>query len=106
MREEQLLNYLKNACPGKKRRVSGAELKRTLHISGTDLCKLVHRLRCKGVPVASDRHGYYYATTAGEIYATIRILRKMVEGLLRAIKGLEDALDAFGPKDSDGGDGL
>ena len=52
MREERLLNYLKGACPGRKHRVGGAELERALGLSGTDLRKLVNRLRRKGVPIA------------------------------------------------------
>ena len=96
MREERLLNYLKGACPGRKYRVSGAELERALGLSGTDLRKLVNRLRRKGVPIASDRQGYFYAATAGEVYATIRQLRQMAGGLEKAIAGLEAALERFG----------
>lgn len=96
MREERLLNYLKGACPGRRYRVSGAELERALGLSGTDLRKLVNRLRRRGVPIASDRRGYFYAATAGEVYATIRQLRQMAGGLEKAIAGLEAALERFG----------
>ena len=95
MREDQLLTYLHDACPGRAYRVSGAELERVLDVSGTELRKLVNRLRRKGVPIASDRCGYFYARTAGEVYATIRQLRKMVSGLEAAIRGLEQSLDDF-----------
>lgn len=95
MREEKLLAYLKGACVGRAYRVSGAELGQTLDISGTDLRKLVNRLRQKGKPVCSDRNGYFYAATAGEVYATIRQLRRMVDGLEAAIHGLEASLDDF-----------
>ena len=100
MRENQLLTYLRDACLGRAYRVSGAELERVLDVSGTELRKLVNRLRRKGVPIASDRSGYFYARTAGEVYATIRQLRKMVSGLEAAIRGLEQSLDSFG----EGGD--
>ena len=96
MREKQLLAYLKGACPGRRYRVGGAELERVLHISGTDLRKLVNKLRRQGVPIASDRQGYFYAVTAGEIYATIHQLNQMKQGLDAAIGGLERALDSFG----------
>lgn len=49
MREEKLLNYLKGACTGRKYRASGAELEAALGISGTDLRKLVNRMRRKGI---------------------------------------------------------
>lgn len=95
MREEKLLAYLKGACVGRKYRVSGAELERSLGISGTDLRKLVNRLRRKGIPIGSDRSGYFYAATAGEVYSTIRQLRQMADGLEAAIRGLEGALEDF-----------
>ena len=66
MRDEQLLAYLKGSCSGRKNRVGGTELEQTLHVSGTDLRKLVNQLRRKTHPIASDRSGYFYATTAGE----------------------------------------
>ncbi len=100
MREEKLLAYLKGACAGRRYRVCGGELERVLGISGTDLRKLVNRLRRRGVPIASDRNGYFYALTAGEVYSTIRSLKKMRAGLDAAIRGLEDSLDGFA---SDGG---
>ena len=77
MRDEQLLAYLKGSCSGRKNRVGGTELERTLHVSGTDLRKLVNQLRRKTHPIASDRSGYFYATTAGEVYDTIRQLKRM-----------------------------
>lgn len=104
MREETLLAYLKGACAGQRYTVKGAELEQVLEISGTDLRKLVNRLRKKGVPIGSSKAGYFYAETAGEVYATIRQLQAMVRGLEGAIRGLEDALERFGPADA-GGDG-
>ena len=102
MREEQFLSYLKGACPGRKYRVSGAELERALSLSPTDLRRLVNRLRREGVPIASDRHGYFYAVTAGEVYTTIRQLKQMVAGLEKASAGLETSLDKFGETDGGG----
>ena len=70
MREEKLLNYLKGACTGRKYRVSGAELEAALGISGTDLRKLVNRMRRKGIPIGSDRCGYcllYTSDAADEL---------------------------------------
>lgn len=91
MREEKLLNYLKGACTGRKYRASGAELEAALGISGTDLRKLVNRMRRKGIPIGSDRCGYFYAATAGEVYST----QSMENGLAAARHGLERSLDAF-----------
>ena len=104
MRKERLLSYLKGVCPGRKHRVSGTELERALGLSGTDLRKLVNQLRREGVPIASDRQGYFYAATAGEVYTTIRQLRQMTAGLEKAIAGLEDSLEKFGETGGSGGD--
>ena len=116
MREEKLRAYLKGACAGRKYRVSGAELEQVLGINGTDLRKLVNRLRRKGIPVGSDRGGYFYAqafhklvvaggyfyaVTAGEVYATIRQLKAMSSGLEAAIRGLEQALEYFGEREGE-----
>ena len=76
------------------------EPERALGVSSTDLRKIVNRLRRRGIPIASDRSGYFYAQTAGEVYTTIRQLRKMANGLEAAIRGLEQSLDSFG----EGGD--
>ena len=95
MQEKQLLAYLRGACPGRAYRTGGAELERALDISGTDLRKMVNRLRRRGIPIASGRSGYFYAQTAGEVYSTIQSLKKMRAGLDGAIAGLERALDAF-----------
>ena len=100
MHEKQLLDYLKGACLGRAYRVGSAELERALGVSSTDLRKIVNRLRRRGIHIASDRSGYFYAQTAGEVYTTIRQLRKMANGLEAAIRGLEQSLDSFG----EGGD--
>lgn len=95
MQNEKILAYLEGSCFGKANRASGTELERTLHISGTCLRKQVNRLRCKEHPIASDRSGYFYATNAGEVYDTIRQLKRMAAGLEAAINGLERSMDRF-----------
>lgn len=95
LREEMLQDYLEQICPGRRSRKSGAELGQELHISATDLRKLVNRLRQKGKPIGSDQRGYFYAQTAGEVYSTIQSLKRMRTGLDAAIQGLERSLDEF-----------
>ena len=95
MREERLLAYLQGACLGRAYRVSGKELERVMGLSGTDLRKIVNRLRRRGVPIASDQNGYFYAQTSGEVYSTIRYLKKIRTGLDAVIRGLEASMDEF-----------
>ena len=96
MSREQLLAYLKTNCPGRKKAVKSAALEQALRVSGNELRRQVNRLRRDGVPIASSRDGYFYAVTAGEVYAAIRQLSEMEAGLEAAISGLERALDRFG----------
>ena len=95
MKEDLLLEYLKTVCPGRGRIQKSVQLERALQISGNELRRLIHRLRKRGIPVASSRDGYFYAVTAGEVYSTIRQLKRMVSGLEAAIRGLEAALEKF-----------
>ena len=60
-----------------------------------ELRKAVNHLRQECKPIASGQDGYFYAQTAGKVYATIRNLKKMRAGLDAAIQGLEQALDNF-----------
>ena len=96
MKTETIARYLQNGCMGQKKAVSSGELERVLAISGNELRKKINLLRRRAIPIAADQHGYYYAETAGEVYATIRSLQKMRDGLNAAIAGLERSLGSFG----------
>lgn len=95
MKEEQLTAYLKGAYKGRQSTIKSVELERVLHMSGTDLRKLVNKLRRKSVPICSGRDGYFYAKNAGDILRTIRKLKIMIKGLQAAVDGLIAALDKF-----------
>ena len=70
MGSEQLLTYLKANCPGRMHAEKSAVLEQALRVSGNELRRQVNRLRRKGIPIGSSRDGYFYAVTAGEVYAT------------------------------------
>lgn len=55
MREEKLVAYLKGAFKGRKHTIKSAELERAMEMSGTDLRKLVNKLRRKSIPICSGR---------------------------------------------------
>ena len=97
MKEEQLLAYLKANCFGRKKSQTRGQLQRKLGLSKDQLTNMVHRMRCKGLPIAGGPLGYYYAQNAGELHATIRWLEKMVRTLLKSIDGLVKAMEAYGP---------
>ena len=99
MKEEQLLNYLKANCAGRRNIQTRAQLQRRLGLNKDQLTSLVHRMRCKGLPIAGGSGGYFYAENAGELHATIRWLEKMVRTLLKSISGLSKAMESYGPMD-------
>lgn len=109
MKEEQLLAYLKANCFGRKKSQTRGQLQRKLGLSKDQLTNMVHRMRCKGLPIAGGPLGYFYAQNAGELHATIRWLEKMVRTLLKSIEGLVKAMESFGPMEAgdekDGGPG-
>ena len=105
MKEEQLLAYLKANCAGRRNIQTRAQLQRRLGLSKDQLTNMVHRMRCKGVPIAGGPGGYFYAENAGELHATIRWLEKMVRTLLKSIDGLVKAMESFGPMDAGDGNG-
>lgn len=96
MNSSELHTYLKEYCKGKEHVVSGRSLSGRMHLSENELRRKINQLRRAGIPIASSRNGYYYAQTAGDVYATIRSLRKLEAGLDAAIAGLERSLEQFG----------
>ena len=96
MKKDELSSYLKVSCTGAKNARSACELRSALRMSENELRRNVNRLRREGVPIASDSRGYYYAETAGEIYSTIRNLKKLDSGLNAAISGLEASMNHYG----------
>ena len=101
MNDEELRDYLKRFCFGREHLIGSRDLVRQKNRRASDLRKKVNRLRRKGIPVGSDRGGYFYAVTAGEVYATIRQLKAMSSGLEAAIRGLEQALEYFGEREGE-----
>jgi len=77
---------------GFKRPILAHEISKACGISSKDLRSLVHKARLRGVPVGSDKRGYYWVRAADEMeptleqfYGRIRSLRACVEKL-RAIR--------------------
>lgn len=95
---EILWNYLKRHCRGSRRAKTGTELARQLEISRNELQREVNLLRRQRRPVGSSRAGYFYPTTAGEVYSTIQYLRKIDAGLQAGIQGMEASMESFRPQ--------
>ena len=96
MAREQLKNYLKDNCYGRKKAVTYQELAQTLHISKKELQRQVNRLRKNQVPICGGQDGMFYAKNAGELYTTILSLKAMAASLNEVVARLEAALASFG----------
>lgn len=94
-KESQLLEYLQRHCLGRENAISGKRLKKMFHVREAELRKMVHNLRVEGIPICSDRTGYFYPANAWEVIATIGHLRRMRDGVEASIRGLEGSMGAF-----------
>lgn len=98
MQGDWLASYLKNFHLGAEHAATGRELEQAFGLTARELRDLVNTLRREGVPIASGGSGYYYARTAGEVYATIRHMKRRIGGICAAIHGLEQSLEQFYPE--------
>ena len=94
-KESQLLEYLQRHCLGRGNAVSGKRLKKMFRVREAELRKMIHNLRVEGIPICSDRTGYFYPANAWEVIATIGHLRRMRDGVEASIRGLEGSMGAF-----------
>ena len=95
MKREELASFLYERARGKYKAMSADRIVAETGTSRKALREQVNKLRQEGVPIASGGNGYYYAKTAGDIYATIRNLKKLQAGIEKAVVGLEGALTGF-----------
>ena len=63
------------------------------------LRRIVHSLRCKGVPICSDGNGYYVAKIEDDLENTIAHLNSRIEKMADARNGLLKAVGAMGSGD-------
>ena len=64
-------------------------LEERLGCKGTMIREMVNELRSAGVPICSDRNGYYIAKSREELDRTIVQLKSRVKKIQSAIDGLE-----------------
>lgn len=95
VKEKELMEYLKRCCLGQESAISSKRLRKMFHIREADLRKMIHNLRVEGIPICSDRTGYFFPANAWEVIATIGHLRRMRDGVEASIHGLEGSMGAF-----------
>lgn len=80
--------YLKKYHTGKEKAVPSTELEQLFSLNGRNLRRKINRLRQDGVPICSDRSGYYFAANQEEVNATVFRLTGLVTKISNARTGL------------------
>lgn len=83
-----LCAYLKKYHTGKGKAVPSTELEQLFSVNGRSLRRKINRLRQDGVPICSDRSGYYFAANQEEVNATVFRLTGLVTKISNARTGL------------------
>ena len=109
MEKERLAEHLEHHHSGAANAATSRELERAFGAKGKELRDAVNALRRKGIPIASNGSGYFYAATEQEVRATIAHLTRRIGGIAAAIHGLNRSLERFDTGQIrlplDGGDG-
>ena len=71
MEKERLAEHLEHHHSGAANAATSRELERAFGAKGKELRDAVNALRRKGIPIASNGSGYFYAATEQEVRATI-----------------------------------
>ena len=95
MEDKQLAGHLQKYHLGESGAATSRELERTFSVRGKELRDAVNRLRRRGVPIASNSNGYFYAATEQEVRATIAHMTHRISGIAAAIRGLNKSLEQF-----------
>ena len=87
--KNRLQKILEREYQGKDNAIVSRALEEQLGCKGTMIREMVNELRSAGVPICSDRNGYYIAKSCEELDRTIVQLKSRVKKIQSAIDGLE-----------------
>ena len=87
--KNRLQKILEREHQGKDNAIVSRALEERLGCKGTIIREMVNELRSAGVPICSDRNGYYIAKSREELDRTIVQLKSRVKKIQSAIDGLE-----------------
>lgn len=80
---------------GKENAVKSKQIEARFHCKGTEVRHMVNELRCKGVPICSNRNGYYYAESNDDIRRTIAHLDGRISKIKAAQSGMTEILNDY-----------
>lgn len=85
------MNLIEFVPVGNEKRITSSEISNKLGISGAEVRRQINALRCDGIPVASDSHGYYIATEQSDLNRTIASFNSRINQMMKARDGLKRA---------------
>ena len=88
MTDKALCEHLRQFHRGQESAASSRELEAAFHLKGTELRRVINRLRCNSSPICSDATGYFYVKRPSEIKATVAQLSGRISKISAAAKGL------------------
>lgn len=71
-----------------QQRITAAKISRLLGIKEAEVRHWVNRMRSSGVPVCSDRRGYYISNNAEHVKTQIASMENRISAMQNAIGGL------------------
>lgn len=88
-----MTEQIRNVLPrGKEHRITARQIAAMFEIHDSQVRDVINQLRCGGVPVCSDRRGYYLSDDPVDIRAQIMSIEHRMNAMFDAIQGLKTAL--------------
>ena len=89
---DEIETFLSTKCIGKKNAVKSSVLESMFQLKGSEVRKIINRIRCNGQPICSGSTGYYYASTEADIRKTIRNLNGRIDKINAAKNRLQNSI--------------
>lgn len=89
------INIISRIPIGSDKRITSRDICIALKTSGAQVRKSVHKARSEGLPVGSDREGYFLAMNPNDLMHSIRHINSRIHELIEAREGLKKAMAMF-----------
>lgn len=86
--ELRIQAYLEKNHKGEENVVRSKSIEETFGIKGSDLRRMMNRLRRAAYPICSGANGYYYAAHRKDVEATVAQLNSRIAQMIQARNGL------------------
>ena len=93
IKKDEICTYLIQNHIGQENAAPCKMLEAVFSLNNRTVRKYIHALRCKGIPICSDKNGYYYPDSADEIAATIAQFKSRMTKLSNVKSAISNTLD-------------